>query len=421
MKRLVISALAAATALSTLVISPARADLYVFTTHTFTSCGSTGPTGPSLASCRSQYATTWDENNSYYSITDGIQYWTVPVSGRYFIDAYGAGGGGTYGGKGARIADSFNLTEGEVIRILVGQAQSGVSNKANAGGGGSFVVRTPFNNNGSILVIAGGGAGSESGSSQQLSAHASTFTSGRDGSTTVSAGGSGAGGTSGAGGGAATTDNSGGGGGGFLTNGATNTQMDNRGGVAYVNGGAGGPLGSLGNIAGGFGGGGASRDQPAAGGGAGGGGGYSGGGGGDNVVNASGGGGGSYFANGLNINRVTAEQSNPAATSGYVTITFIGSPTLSIAAAGSVTQTNKGQNLVISAAAGLPGLVTFFADGKRIPGCISIATSAGSATCTWKAAIQKIVSLSAKLVSSGALTATAADLKISVNKKSIRR
>jgi hypothetical protein len=420
-KRFVIPALAVATALSTVVVAPAHAALYSFTSHTFTSCGFTGPTGPSLVSCRSQYPTTWDENNSYYSITGGIQYWTVPATGRYFIDAYGAGGGGTYGGKGARIADSFNLTEGEVIRILVGQAQSGVSNKANAGGGGSFVVRTPFNTNGSILVIAGGGGGSESGSSQQLSAHASTFTSGRDGSSTVSAGGSGGGGANGNGGGAATTDNSGGGGGGFLTSGATNTQMDNRGGIAFVNGGGGGPLGTTGNIAGGFGGGGASRDQAGAGGGGGGGGGYSGGGGGDNLVNSSAGGGGSYFANGLNINRVTAEQSNPAATGGTVTITFLGSPTLSVAAAGSVTQTNKGQALVLTATAGLPGSVTFFVDGKRIPGCISIATSAGSATCNWKAAVQKNVSLSARLTSNGTLTATAADLKISVNKKSTRR
>jgi hypothetical protein len=420
-KRLVISALAVATALSTFVVAPAHAALYSFTSHTFTSCGFTGPTGPALASCRSQYSTTWDENNSYYSITSGIQYWTVPATGRYYIDAYGAGGGGTYGGKGARIADSFNLTEGEVIRILVGQIQSGTSTKANAGGGGSFVVRTPFNTNGSILVIAGGGAGSESGVSQQLSAHASTFTSGRDGSSTVAAGGSGGGGSNGAGGGAATTDNSGGGGGGFLTNGANNTQMDNRGGIAFVNGGGGGPLGTTGNIAGGFGGGGASRDQAAGGGGAGGGGGYSGGGGGDNLGNASGGGGGSYFANGLNINRVTAEQSNPAATSGTVTITFLGSPTLSIAAAGSVTQTNKGQALVLTAAAGQAGSVTFYADGKRIPGCISIATSAGNVNCTWKAAVQKLVVLSAKLVSSGSVAATAADLKISVNKKSTRR
>lgn len=421
MKRLVISALAAATALSTLAVPPAHAALYSFTSHTFTSCGTTGPAGPTQATCRSQYSTTWDENNSYYSITSGIQYWTVPATGRYYIDAYGAGGGGTYGGKGARIADSFNLTEGEVIRILVGQVQSDVSNKANAGGGGSFVVRTPFNTNESILVVAGGGGGSESGSGQQLSAHASTLIAGRDGSTTVSASGSGAGGTSGAGGGAATADNSGGGGGGFLTSGATNTQMDNRGGVAFVNGGGGGPLGTMGNIAGGFGGGGGSRNQAAGGGGAGGGGGYSGGGGGDNVVNASGGGGGSYFANGLNINRVTAEQANPAATAGTVTITFIGSPTLSMSTAGSVTQTNKGQTLVLTATAGLPGSVIFYADGKRIPGCISIATSAGNATCTWKAAVQKIVVLSAKLFSNGSVAATAADLRIAVNKKSTRR
>ena len=308
------------------LISPqtANASLYAFTSHTFTNCSITGPSGPTTGNCRTAYSTTWDESDSNYTNTGGIQYWTVPSTGRYYIDAYGAGGGGTFGGNGARMADTFDLNQGEVIRILVGQPQSGTSTSANAGGGGTFVVRTPFNTNGSILVIAGGGAGAESSSSQQANAHASTTTSGNAGNGTVSSTGAGAGGTNGSGGGAASSDNSGGGGGGFLTNGTSNTPMDNRGGFAFVNGGGGGPLGSMGNIAGGFGGGGASRNQAAGGGGAGGGGGYSGGGGGDNQVNFAGGGGGSYIANGLNINRITNSLGRAAATTGFVTITALG-------------------------------------------------------------------------------------------------
>lgn len=418
-----ISALAAATSLSTLGAPPAHAALYTFTAHTFTTCGTAGPTGPSLATCKSQYSTTWDENSSYYSITSGIQYWTVPATGRYYIDAYGAGGAGAFGGGGARIADSFDLTEGEVLRVLVGQtANTTVGMSANGGGGGTFVVRTPFNTNGSILVVAGGGGGTESGSSQKANAHASITSTGNDGVAPVDSTGSGTGGVNGSGGGTASSDNAGGGGGGFLTNGTRNTNWDNNGGAAFVNGGA-GALGGATNVSsnsGGFGGGGGAAGK-GSGGGAGAGGGYSGGGGSNNVANGAGGGGGSYFANGLNLNRITTVDANAENTNGYVSITFIGSPTLSVTAAGSVTQTNKGQTLVLTATAGQSGSVTFYADGKRIPGCISIATSAGNVTCNWKAAVQRIVVLSAKLVSNGSVAATAADLKIAVNKKSTRR
>lgn len=403
-----------------LPLDSARA-AYSFTSHTFTSCGTTGPSGPTQAACTSTYSTSWDDSSSNFTVVSGIQYWVVPMTGRYYIDAYGAGGSGTFGGKGARIADTFDLTEGETIRILVGQIQTGTSTSANAGSGGTFVVRTPFNTNGSILVIAGGGAGAESSSSQQSSAHASATTSGRSGNGTVSASGAGAGGTAGSGGGAATTSNSGGGGGGFLTNGADNSAMDNRGGIAFVNGGGGGPLGTMGNIAGGFGGGGASRNQAAGGGGAGGGGGYSGGGGGDNMGNYAGGGGGSYFENGLNINRVTTEEATAAATAGRVVISFLGSPTLTLSTSGSVTQTNKGQTLTLTASAGQAGNVTFYADGKRIAGCISKTTSAGNVNCTWRATVQKTVTLSAKLVTNGSLAATTASLKVVVNRRSSNR
>jgi hypothetical protein len=413
----------AAISIAISLIFPPAADaaLYSFTSHTFTTCGTTGPAGPTQAACTSAYSTSWDDSTSNFTVVSGIQYWVVPTTGRYYIDAYGAGGSGTFGGKGARIADTFDLTEGETIRILVGQIQTGTSTSANAGSGGTFVVRTPFNSNGSILVIAGGGAGAESSSSQQASAHATISNSGRSGNGTVSASTAGAGGTAGNGGGAATSDNSGGGGGGFFTNGANNTPMDNRGGIAFVNGGGGGPLGTMGNIAGGFGGGGASRNQAAGGGGAGGGGGYSGGGGGDNVGNYAGGGGGSYFDNGLNINRVTTEEANAAATAGRVTITFLGSPTISLSTAGSVTQTIKGQNLTLTAVAGQSGVVTFFADGKRIAGCISKVASPGNVTCVWKATVQKTVTLSANLVTNGSLAATTTSLRVSVNRRSTNR
>ena len=53
------------------------------------------------------------------SLDSGIQIWTVPATGSYTIEAYGAQGGGDYGGKGARIIGTFNLSSGDVLKILV--------------------------------------------------------------------------------------------------------------------------------------------------------------------------------------------------------------------------------------------------------------------------------------------------------------
>jgi hypothetical protein len=47
------------------------------------------------------------------------------------------------------------------------------------------------------------------------------------------------------------------------------------------------------------------------------------------------------------------------------------------------------------ATAGSDGKVTFFANGKKIPGCIKIPSSALVATCTWKPSIKGSVTLSA--------------------------
>jgi hypothetical protein len=418
MKRSLSAALASSLIVAMIIATPAHAALFAFSAHTFTSCSTSGPTGPSVTACRTAYSTPWDENSSNYTVSSGIQYWTVPATGRYYIDAYGAGGGGNLGGGGARIADTFALTEGEVIRILVGQTPSTSSANANAGGGGTFVIRSPFNSNASILVIAGGGGGTESGLVQNSVAHASISTSGNSGSGTVSTTGSGAGGTNGGGGGTASAENGGGGGGGFLADGTRNTYWDNSGGYAFVNGGAGAPAGATYapySIAGGFGGGGAAAGK-GAGGGAGGGGGYSGGGGADNAGGASGGGGGSHYSNGLNINRITTVDAVAENTNGYVTITQLAPPTVSLTVAGSVIQVTKGQTIILSAAIDQSGILTFYADGKRIAGCISLNASVGTKTCSWKPAIQKAVKITANLSQSGSIVATST-LSVSVKKR----
>ena len=149
--------------------SSSSSSLYDFTTHTFTNCGATGKEGPTLANCISSYNTSWENNTDYFNVPSnaGIQYWTVPVTGTYTIEAYGAEGGdygsSKPGGEGARMRGDFVLSANEIIRIVVGQRGDSYTNgssKGGGGGGGSFVIRSPYNDVDSILVIAGGGGGS---------------------------------------------------------------------------------------------------------------------------------------------------------------------------------------------------------------------------------------------------------------------
>ena len=254
--------------------------LYVFTSHTFTNAGATGRLGPTLTTVRnhSDYASVnWAQNNSYLSMTsdNGIQLWTVPISGNYTIRAKGAAGLDTRGGKGRDIQLTTTLIKGEVIRILVGQQGTGASgDNYSSGGGGTFVVRgtdTP-------IIIAGGGGGR--GDVIEPFSHANIATTGQitpngyygGGTGHMPLGGGGDSGFHGAGGG-------------FNIN---NTNQP-RGGVSFTAGGAGGQ-GDY-NINGGFGGGGGWLNQL----GGAGGGGYSGGGSGGSFNGILGGGGGGSF------------------------------------------------------------------------------------------------------------------------------
>tara|TARA_Y100000817_G_C16824592_1_gene530578 strand:- start:101 stop:1507 length:1407 start_codon:yes stop_codon:yes gene_type:complete len=158
--------------------------LYLFTSHTFTNCGSTGMEGPTLTECKNTYGANiepWN-NTSYFNMVEaGIQKWTVPITGSYTIAAYGAEGGtgfhynqttnGKAGGKGAIITGTFNLTSGEILWIVVGQkghtfGDAGTGHatypyRPGAGGGGTYVVKASPNDadTSDILVIAGGGGG----------------------------------------------------------------------------------------------------------------------------------------------------------------------------------------------------------------------------------------------------------------------
>jgi hypothetical protein len=256
------------------------------TSYTFTSGGTTGNVGPTQAAMNTAYSGTNLAGN--VTVTGGIQYWTVPTSGMYKIEAFGGQGWGDFGGRGAHIKGEFTLTAGTQIKILVGQKAgpylsfpATTYNGQFGGGGGSFITdlsNVPY-------VVAGGGGGNHLSAFSTV-ADGQITTSGAAGTGTVS----GFGGTAGGGGGEASSAD---GGGGITGNGGGLA-----GGQSFVNGG----LGGIDEGTGGFGcGGGTSSWNNFRGGG---GGGYSGGGGGNNNSPCcpNGGGGGSYNNGGNPVN-----------------------------------------------------------------------------------------------------------------------
>jgi hypothetical protein len=216
----------------------------------------------------------WTFNPDKISVSQGnIQQWVAPYAGRFRITAYGAQGGGAFGGRGAVMSGVFEFSEGETIDILVGHQGEAINNDC-AGGGGTFVA-TPT---GSPLLVAGGGGGGFEGESDLR--HATINQDANPGGA--------AGGTEGNGG--YTSNQTIDGGAGFFTNGESLNPSPAP--QAYLNGGEGGhnvnPYSSQEALGGFGGGGGASRGSSNLA--RGGGGGFSGGGAGYNSQNAGGGG-----------------------------------------------------------------------------------------------------------------------------------
>ena len=121
--------------------------------------------------------------------TQGIQEWTVPVTGSYKIETLGASGG-INAGLGAKIIGYFDLSSSDVLKIVAGQM--GVSGtNSSGGGGGTFVVKGT-----NALIVAGGGGGGDRSTNASL-VDASINTSGNNDSGTASGN---AGGTNGNGG-----------------------------------------------------------------------------------------------------------------------------------------------------------------------------------------------------------------------------
>lgn len=394
-------------------IKAAAADLYTFNSLKFTTCGATGQNGPTLTQCATNtYSSqSWTANTSYFNVNAGIQYWTVPASGSYVITAAGAQGGAN-GGLGAVETATFTLTQGDVIRILVGQRGAGTF--AGSGGGGSFVVASPYNSNASILVIAGGGGGYYAGACA-VTAGGQTINSPTGGTATAASGGGGGGSTT-VGGGAGFTNGQavgastyGGGGAGFGGNGGRYGNNTIASGLSFINGGKGGDA-SSGSYVGGFGGGGGIGDR------GGGGGGYSGG----NSENTKCAIGGGSYVSGANVSAAA----NANAGDGYVTITY----NAPIATTTALRFTNGGNSAVrrietqLRADVSVDGKVTFLQNGKNIPSCIKVQSISLVAYCNWKSSNSGTLLLTAKLTPGvGYLPSTSPNFNVQVSRRSTTR
>lgn len=267
---------------------------------TFTPCGATGTTGPTISGCNTEYAGTPLQGEVTLPGSPGVQVWTVPVTGTFLMTAIGADGGvdGVLGaGSGAAMQGVFDTTSSGYpqnpsstqtqLFILVGQKGTGCTGGSGGGGGGGTFVS--YSSNSTPLLVAGGGGGNSQYSSAFGGCPGTTVRFGTTGelignqcwnsSTLLGQGG------------VLWDSSSAGAGAGFYGNG--NSSNIATGGTSFAEGGVGGTgLNSWCNM-GGFGGGGGGTNA------GGGGGGYTGG-------DADGGGGGSYN---LGLNQFNASGS----------------------------------------------------------------------------------------------------------------
>ena len=150
---------------------------------TFTNLGLSGTEGPESCTVCQLYK--GEDHDGQVRLSSGIQQWTVPFTGQYRIETVGAAGGyddyqnsAHSRGRGARMVGTFNLSQDEIIQILVGQ-EGGIrrNGRSSGGGGGTFVVRgrnTP-------LIVAGGGGGLRAVKSKHQGCDANAGTSGNAG------------------------------------------------------------------------------------------------------------------------------------------------------------------------------------------------------------------------------------------------
>lgn len=164
---------------------------------TLTTCGQTGPTGPTPT----QFANTYSGNSLYTSLSVyyGYQSFVIPATGSYEFTVKGSAGGvwtlspmtaelgalaPTLDGynrlPGATVTGIYTLNQGDVVTVVVGQRGGDDNNTvANCpgGGGGTFVTLgdiTAIQSSTDTLLFAaggGGGAGYQSADSTALESY----------------------------------------------------------------------------------------------------------------------------------------------------------------------------------------------------------------------------------------------------------
>ncbi|MBD8526095.1 fibronectin type III domain-containing protein [Pseudomarimonas arenosa] len=350
-------------------------------------------------------------NGCTFSFVGAAQTHTVPANvSTITVSATGAGGGagsstngtGGAGGSGEFVEDTFSVSAGDELQILIGQG--GNKGNARSGGGGGGASGVTNSTTATLLIVAGGGGGGGGGSGG-------------------SAGGSGGDAHFGSNG----ANGAGGAAGGFTASGAT-------GGAGATGAGSGsfGPIGAGGNGggSGGGSGGGASGGGVVGGsgcssgdtGGGGGGGGYAGGGGGACAGNGNGGGGaGSNFGGNpaLGYSAGNGGTSSPdlAGAHGSVTLTyrfdqtiqFGTAPSITVGGTGSVSASGGGSGNAVVFTSQTLGVCTISDDvvtGVSVGSCTIAANQAGATQ--YNAAAEETQTFSISAVVPGAPTDVAA-------------
>ncbi|ELK27351.1 ALK tyrosine kinase receptor, partial [Myotis davidii] len=151
--------------------APRETPIFDPTVHwLFTTCGASGPHGPTQAQCNNAYRNT---NLSVVVKSEGplkgIQTWKVPATDTYSISGYGAAGG--KGGRntmmrshGVSVLGIFNLEKDDTLYILVGQQGEDACPSTNrliqkVCIGENNVIEEEIRVNRSVHEWAGGGGG----------------------------------------------------------------------------------------------------------------------------------------------------------------------------------------------------------------------------------------------------------------------
>ena len=152
-----------------LVCSQHNNTLFAFSEFTFTSPNQDpfAPTSTEITNQSAYSSSNFASNTSFFQVSEGIQYFTIPRTTNYTITAKGAAGkninGASYEGSGGIIRASFSLEAGTILGILVGQRPpTSVTYLWQGGGGGTFVTTVSSvgsNETATPLIVAGGGAG----------------------------------------------------------------------------------------------------------------------------------------------------------------------------------------------------------------------------------------------------------------------